>query len=383
MRILYTLNSGKPGGMEQHVLDLVKGMVDLGYKTFVWCPDGEIVDWFKAAGAEVITTEIKWDLDPKYISRLSKFLRENKVSVLHAHELKAASNSLIAGFLAGTEVRVTHIHTPMTEWQVPNLFKKIITVIQTAAYSLQVNLFGTKEIALTESRKKVKQKEGIISGKLAVIPNGLDTEYFGTYFSDKPALGKEIRARYNIPDNAFVFGNLGRHTEEKGQATLIEAFGGFVNTTTDNQEYILLFAGGGKLEKEHKKLARKFKVADKVIFTGIFDDADKLGMYAAMDAFVHPTLAEGFGIVLMEAMYLEIPIIATNLPVLHEVGGDTVAFFEKGNVVHLVERMRALAHGEVVTFGSSKERVERLYTKEKFVQNYQNLYLELLKETLK
>jgi hypothetical protein len=53
MKILYTLNSGNPGGMEQHVLDLVKGMVKNGQEVHVWCKEGEISKWFASAGAHV------------------------------------------------------------------------------------------------------------------------------------------------------------------------------------------------------------------------------------------------------------------------------------------------------------------------------------------
>ena len=68
MKILYVLNSGNPGGMEQHVLDLVTGMVAAGHQVFVWCAEGDIVKWYQTAGAEVEVHSINFEIDPQYTS---------------------------------------------------------------------------------------------------------------------------------------------------------------------------------------------------------------------------------------------------------------------------------------------------------------------------
>jgi hypothetical protein len=70
MKILYTVDSGKIGGMELHILDLIKGMRNLGYEVHVWCQDGKITPLYKEAGAIVTTTKIKFELDSKYIRDL-------------------------------------------------------------------------------------------------------------------------------------------------------------------------------------------------------------------------------------------------------------------------------------------------------------------------
>ena len=174
MKIAYVLNSGNPGGTERHVLDLVKGMVKRGHRVFVWCKDGEIAKWYEEAGAEVYRSEITSDIDPKYILNLVNFLRSNKIDVLHAHDLKPATNALFASILSRTKVKITHIHTPMSEWQVPSTLKKIVTFIQIRCYSFLVNTFSDSEIALTNTRKIVKLAEGISDKKLTIIHNGLD-----------------------------------------------------------------------------------------------------------------------------------------------------------------------------------------------------------------
>ncbi len=117
MKILYIHNSARLGGMEQHVLDLVNGMVGAGHKVFVWCPEGKPAENYRKAGAEVYARGIHSDLDFKYIHELEMFLKNMEVDVVHAHELKAAVNALLAVRKAKTSVIVTHTHTPISEWR--------------------------------------------------------------------------------------------------------------------------------------------------------------------------------------------------------------------------------------------------------------------------
>src|SRR5688572_29126389 len=146
MNILYTLNSAKPGGMEQHTLDLVKSMVERGHRVFVWCPQGDVAEWFRYGGALVSEVSLTYDIDPGYIFKLVKFLKDHQIDVVHAHELKATVNTLIAAKIAGTKVRVSHTHTPISTWQM----NPVIRFLDTVLYSVLVNLLSTCEIALTE-----------------------------------------------------------------------------------------------------------------------------------------------------------------------------------------------------------------------------------------
>jgi glycosyltransferase involved in cell wall biosynthesis len=381
MKILYTLNSGDPGGMEQHTLDLVKGMTGLGHEVFVWCLEGEIVEWFRQAGAQVSEEPIQLDIDPLYIVSLVKFLRKNKIDVVHSHELKAGVNSLIAGYLAGTKVRVSHTHTPISEWQVSSISKKINIWV----YTFIVNLLADKEIALTESRRNTKINEGIREHKLEVISNGLDTSKLEVTREEKEAYRNEILQRYNIPSGAFIIGNLSRLTEEKGHSVLIDAFGKFLeHQLSDKEKVYLLIAGGGRLQEETEERIEKLGLKNRVVITGVFASEDLVRFYSSFDMFVFPSLAEGFGFVLIEAMYSRLPIICSDLEVLSEVGGSTVMFFERGNPDDLSEKLVNLYQKRDRWEGlaeSARERVKDLYTMDKFVASYENLYLEITEKS--
>lgn len=378
MKILYVLNSAKYGGMEYHVGDLVLGMKKKGHSVFVWCPSGEMAEEYKKSGATVIEEIIKKDIDNGYISRLRNFINENEIDIVHAHELKAVANALKA--CDGTKAKiVTHTHTPISEWRI-NPLKRFLN---TKFYSHVVNKYSDMEVALTESKKKVKIKEGIREDKLYVIPNGLDTSKLTMSSIQRSDYSKEIKSRHSIPDSAFVFGNLGRITKEKGHDVLVKAFKKFLDTHMFRKDmFYLLIVGGGDLEDHIRNLSKQLGIEKNVIITGKFADEDKIKYFSAFDIFLFPTLAEGFGLVLIESMFLGIPTICSDLEVLREVAGEHAEFFEVSNVDSLADKMfdvyNAVGHGENTKANKAKEYVEKTFSLEKFIENYETLYKSVL-----
>jgi len=367
--------------MEQHVLDLIKGMLGEGHDVYVWCPVGKPADIYEEAGAKVTRKSISSDFDAPYISELTTFLVDNKIDVIHAHELKAAANALAAARNAHTPVKITHVHTPISEWKISPTRRKIDSLF----YSFIVNRFSDAEIALTESKKKVKIKEGIKKDKIVVIPNGLDITKLTISQITRTDYEEEIRKRYGINKNAFVFGNLGRISREKGHDILLDAYKKFLGTDMyHSKDFMLFIAGGGESEDEIRKLAATKGIADKVIFTGEFPPEDLVKYYSAFDFFVFPTLAEGFGLVLIEAMYSELPVICSDLEVLKEVAGDTVTYFRAGDSSDLAEKMieayEKYVNNENIPHLQGKQRVTELYTIKAFTNSYVSLYERLLKK---
>ncbi|HSX39793.1 MAG TPA: glycosyltransferase family 4 protein [Candidatus Saccharimonadales bacterium] len=381
MKILYTLNAGNPGGMEIHVLDLVRGMKARGHEVHVCCNEGVIVNWYKNAGAKVFVAKAGFDLDPAYIYSIFKYLKENQIDIVHSHELVASAASLLAGFFAGTKVRISHIHTPISEWIVTDELKKAFTSFMDFCYSIEVNLFASCEIALTESRKQIKMHEGIAENKIYIIPNGIDVYKFA-HLPDKLSAKKELVQKYQVDENSFLFGNVSRLTEEKGHNTLIQAFDLFINhASVKGQPVSLLIVGGGTLQTNLEKMISEANLQDKIKITGIFDEEDKLKFYSAFDAFIFPSRAEGFGIVLLEAMAAGLPIIASNLDVLQEVAGSTAMYFSVGDSVDLSQKMLDLylrRDNLKLLEQEAKKRAEDLYSLTRFEDEYESLYLSLL-----
>ncbi len=364
--------------MERHVLDLVTGMKENGFRVFVWCPAGAVADRYANVGAEVVRINIKSDIDLGYIAALIKYIRYTEIDVVHAHEPKAVLNALIASFLAGVKARVTHVHTPISEWKI-NGFKRVVTSF---VYTFLVNLLSSVEIALTESRRVVKRRGGINDRKLVVIPNGIDLKEFDALEASRKRFGDEVKEKFGIAKNKFVFGMVGRMSVEKGHAISVKAFLEFLkNATVSRDDVHLLMAGGGPLEDEAKSFVRLNGMGGLVTVTGVFfSDDEKIRFYAAFDVMVLPSLAEGFGIVLLEAMAAGVPVLCSDLDVFREVGDGAVLFFEAGNYISLSEKMYSLysKQNNLQTLSeAARERVKKLYSMEHFINEYTSLYMSL------
>jgi glycosyltransferase involved in cell wall biosynthesis len=143
------------------------------------------------------------------------------------------------------------------------------------------------------------------------------------------------RQKGGIPLGPYCYGTVGRLVRKKDHRVLIEAFASVQNDS------VLAFVGDGELMKELKVLARNHGVQDRVVFCGQKNEARRL--MKAFDAFVLPsTSKEAFGLVLLEAMAAQVPIICSDAPGPASVIGDAGLLFECGNARDLVRQLKAV-----------------------------------------
>ena len=140
--------------------------------------------------------------------------------------------------------------------------------------------------------------------RIQVVPNGIDARFF---LSAKP---KEEIKKYLGLGPGEVIGNIGRLSDVKGHTYLISAMPLILRSFPAAQ---LLISGEGKLSEHLARQAKELGVSDKIFFVhGSLQAADAL---AVMDVFVMPSLQEGLGLALMEAMSIGLAVVGT------EVGG--------------------------------------------------------------
>jgi len=101
-----------------------------------------------------------------------------------------------------------------------------------------------------------------------------------------------------------------------------------------------------------------------------------LNLYLNCDCFVFPSLAEGFGITLIEAMYSCYPVISSNLPVLKEVAKNRVLYFKTGSSKSLYSKMleayKTKTDKEHIEI--TKEFIKSNYSINTYIQNYMEIY---------
>lgn len=168
--------------------------------------------------------------------------------------------------------------------------------------------------------------EGLcLSDKVSVIGYGgtigVDTKKFD--IEKKTIWRKEIREKYNLLDDEFVFGFSGRVTIDKGCRELLTAFKILTEEGTNSKLFII-----GPIDNKcaiDKGLIDWAKKSKKVVLTGMIESDEMCKYYSAIDVLVHPTYREGFGMVLQEAGSLGVPSITTRVPGASEVFEDGIS----------------------------------------------------------
>jgi glycosyltransferase involved in cell wall biosynthesis len=148
-------------------------------------------------------------------------------------------------------------------------------------------------------------RRGLPPERIAVVPNGIDTE---TMRPDAAA-GRALRRAWDLPDDAFVIGCMARLDPMKDHANLLRAAAGFAR---ENPDARFVCAGDGPLREELERLATSLGLADRVVWAG--EIADARAAYNAFDiATLSSAFGEGFPNVVGEAMACGIPVAATDV----------------------------------------------------------------------
>ena len=153
------------------------------------------------------------------------------------------------------------------------------------------------------------------AGKITVLYCGVEARFRPV--SDAEELGR-VRQRYGIGQQPFVL-SLSTLQPRKNYVRLIRAFARLAPRHPD----LLLVLGGGKGWKYDEILAEpaRLQIADRVRIPGFVTDEDLPALYSAAEVFAYPSLYEGFGIPLLEAMACGTPVLSSNRSSLPEVTG--------------------------------------------------------------
>ncbi len=299
MRILFINSIRMFGGGEIWLLTMMRALRERGHHVSLLCrPDVPLEIRAKRVGFSVFTLRMRGDFDPIVIYRTWKLVRKLKADVVCTNMDKELRFGGIAARLAGIRVVVPRrgIDYPLKN---------------TAVYRFAYSYIASGVIANSISTKQslLKNCLWLNPNKIRVIYNGIEMKRF-----TGPSK-KNLRAELGIPRTNYIYGFVGQLDERKGVKTLLESFAML------SQKYhrtTLLMVGEGKLQSRLEKMAGQCR--GQVVFAGFRDDvADVMKI---IDALVLPSLWEGFGIVLIEAMAAGKPVITTNVSNMPEIVQD-------------------------------------------------------------
>jgi len=167
----------------------------------------------------------------------------------------------------------------------------------------------------------------IDSKKISVIYNGCGNEF--SKIPDKKEVEK-IKKKYFLPDNYILY--VGGYDPRKNVEVLIKAFSIARQNPLFPEKVKLVLTGKDLSQKnplysDIKALSRKHKISSLVCFPGFISQQDLPAVYRGANIFIFPSLYEGFGLPVLEAMSAAVPVICSNSSSLPEVGGEAVLYF--------------------------------------------------------
>lgn len=192
------------------------------------------------------------------------------------------------------------------------------------------------------ARKDIESAYRIPSGRIRVTYPGVSPRYQPSSEGRIAA----IRAKYALSRPFFVF--VGTWTPRKNLPRLIEAFRIFRNETRVDYELILVGPRRPRTERSDVlELLQDPTITLNVRSVGYVPDEDVPGIYAACEVLVFPSLAEGFGLPVIEAMACGTPVLVSAVSCLPEVAGDAALFFNPEDPADIARTMKLILNPDL------------------------------------
>jgi glycosyltransferase involved in cell wall biosynthesis len=295
---------------------------------------------------------------------LARFLRRERVDVLHTHLFEPSVVGLLAGAVARTPVRVMTRHYS-------NYHTRIEKRWHVRADRL-CNRMSHAIIAVSQhTADHLVQEERTNPEKVHVILNGIDFSRVKVSDSDAPA---RLRRELEAVDRPLLL-LPGRLHPEKGQSHLFRALP-FVRQRLLRKPMVLV-AGGGPFEAAYRAEVESLGCNDMVRFLGFRRDLPDL--MAAADLVLLPSVAEAFGLVLAEALCLGVPVVATRVGgipeiVSHGIDGVLVPPADSGALAEAIAGLLSDEPRRLKLAGAGRAKVIERFQFADMVRRYEQLY---------
>lgn len=227
-----------------------------------------------------------------YRKKLKEFFREHpEYKIVHVHQDCLSSVALQCAKECGIPVRIAHSHSSSQDKNLKYLIKRY--------YMKKIPKYATYLFACSKTAG-----DWMFDGhRYHIIHNAIDVKKYD--YNKETAL--EVRRQYHLKDSNIVVGHVGRFNIVKNHDFLIDIF---TECLKINDKCRLLLVGDGEERKKIEQKVKELGIQDKVIFTGVRSDVEKL--MQAMDIFVFPSVYEGLPVTMVEAQEAGLPCVISD-----------------------------------------------------------------------
>ncbi len=365
MNILYLTNHLNIGGITSYLLTLAAGLKKRGHHIYLASSSGQLQQKFQGAGVIFIPIPLrtKKEISPKILVSLFKLQSENRkynFDLIHAH----TRTTQVLACLLSRSLGVPYLAT------CHGFFKR----------RLLRRLFpcwGRRVIAISEEVKEHLIKDfGVDEKNIVIIYNGIDVGRFRGQKTEDRGQRKKSLGLGEGP----VIGIVARLSDVKGHLYLIEAMKYILSAVPQAKLFIV---GDGREKEALLQQVNKLEISTKVIFhPEVSDTEDVLSL---MDIFVMPSLKEGLGLSLMEAMAWGLAVVASDIGGIRSLvqDGRNGLLAKPADSRDLAEKILSLLESREkreMLGRQAEEFIAQNFSQEKMVLETEREYLECLKE---
>ncbi len=292
--------SGAGGGPDKTILNTPRHLWSAGYHTICayMHPPGDPgfeVLRHKAASwqAPLLSVPDRGPWDWRVVSRLLTVCRRERVTIWHGHDYKSNALGLLLRRFWPMRL-VTTVHGWVKQTRRTPLYYRVDELCLPRYEAV---------ICVSEDLRDRCLARGVPADRCVLVENAIDTDEFARRTDTATA-----KQRLGLPAERLVVGAVGRLSAEKGFDLLIRATHKLLRAGHDLQ---LVIAGEGDAESELRALIAELGVGDRVWLAGY--QADPRPLYEAMDVLALSSVREGLPNVVLEAMALGVPVVATRI----------------------------------------------------------------------
>lgn len=290
-KILLNFISGiKGGGVEQYLQNNTPAIKRAGITSYVvyqHMPNAKSLDALEHSGCICIRIPEKKNHPLKNVIESVKIIKKLHPDIVECHEDLANVFPLIASRIAGSKIRIAHIHSNGSDFKAPRIMikymKKAICLLSTDYIACSINagryIFANR--------------------KFEVIPNGIEVERFKFSIAERNLL----RKKYNLEGN-ILMGSIGRLTLVKNHLRMFEIL---KEAKLVNEHVKLVIIGNGELEIKLKEQISTMGLEDDVLFLGFLRNVHYF--YSMIDILLIPSFYEGGPITSIEAQASGLPVL--------------------------------------------------------------------------
>ena len=304
-RVMLMTDEMEVGGSQRQIVQLAMGLKERGIECVVlyFIKPSFLVDRLHAAGIQTLRVDKRRRVDPEFVWKLRQAIRQWAPDVLHCYSFTAELWGAIATRLLPASERPTLITSVRGtyEWYSANQWR----MKHWASQRSQGIISNSREGAEYAARQM-----GLPMSRFSIVHNGVEVP-------EPPAdavaaLRKEYTATTPNGQADAPFETLllfvGRLVEHKNLPRLLDAF---ARVAAERPHVRLLLVGGGPLHDTLAARIRELKLDERALLLG--ERSDVAALMKAADLLVAPSLREGMSNVILEAMALGLPVLATRV----------------------------------------------------------------------